>query len=45
MVEQAQEKIKAIENNGSPHPAKHHKKVVQEFSPDWEDIMSGSEVS
>ncbi|KAF8233039.1 hypothetical protein L208DRAFT_1422999 [Tricholoma matsutake] len=42
-IEQAQESIKAIENNGSPRPAKHQKKVVQEFSPDWEEISSGSE--
>jgi hypothetical protein len=44
-VEQAQEKIKAIENDGSPRPAKRCKKVVREFSPDWEDITSGSEDS
>ncbi|EDQ98441.1 uncharacterized protein LACBIDRAFT_335959 [Laccaria bicolor S238N-H82] len=40
-IEQAQEKIEAIENDGSPRPAKHQKKVVQEFSP--EEISSGSE--
>jgi hypothetical protein len=44
-VQQAQEKIKAIENDGSPCPAKHHKQVVQEFSPDWEEFTSGSEDS
>lgn len=42
-VEQAQEKIKAIKNGGSPHPAKRQKNVVREFSPDWEEISSGSE--
>ena len=42
-IEQAQEKIKALENGGFPHPQKHQKKVVQEFSPDWEEISSGSE--
>ena len=44
-VQQAQKMIKAIENNVSPCPTKCHKKVVQEFSPDWEEIMSGSEDS
>jgi hypothetical protein len=42
-IEQAQEKIKAIENDGSPRPAKRQKKVVREYSPDWEEISSGSE--
>ena len=45
MVQQAQEMIKAIENDGSPRPTKRHKKVVREFSPDWEEITSGSEDS
>lgn len=42
-IEQAQEKLNAIENNGSPCPAKRQKKAVCEFSPDWEEITSGSE--
>ena len=42
-IEEAQEKIKAIENDGSPRPAKRQKRVVREFSPDWEEISSGSD--
>jgi hypothetical protein len=42
-IEEAQEKIKAIENDGSPRPVKHQKRVVREFSPDWDEITSGTE--
>ena len=44
-LRQAQEKIKAIEDDGSPRPAKRRKTVVREFSPDWDEITSGSEDS
>jgi hypothetical protein len=42
-VEQAQEKIKMLENDDSPRPAQRQKQAVREFSPDWEEISSGSD--
>jgi hypothetical protein len=42
-IEQAQEKIKMLENVDSPHPSKHQKQAVREPSPDWAEISSGSD--
>ena len=44
-IEQAQERIQALEDNYSPPPTKRQKKAIHEFSPDWEEISSGSENS
>lgn len=42
-IEQAQEKIKMLENDDSPRPAKRQKQAVREPSPDWEEFSSSSD--
>lgn len=42
-IEQAQEKIGALENDDSPRPTKRQKWAVRESSPEWEEITSGSD--